>query len=68
MDVIFALGYLEGVSPVSVSLRKDIPAAGSPEADKILGREGSQSSHEGSVLEDSSAEKRDGQNDNGSAA
>lgn len=37
MDVIFALAYLEGVSPVTVSLRKDIPAAGSPEADRILG-------------------------------
>jgi hypothetical protein len=37
MDVIFALAYLEGVSPVAVSLRKDIPAAGTPEADRILG-------------------------------
>ncbi|KAF9452432.1 general substrate transporter [Macrolepiota fuliginosa MF-IS2] len=37
MDVIFALAHLEGVSPVTVSLRKDIPAAGSPEADRILG-------------------------------
>ncbi|KIJ70212.1 hypothetical protein HYDPIDRAFT_77073 [Hydnomerulius pinastri MD-312] len=37
MDVIFALAYNEGVSPVKVSLRKDIPPAGSPEADRILG-------------------------------
>ncbi|EJF56602.1 general substrate transporter [Dichomitus squalens LYAD-421 SS1] len=37
MDVIFALAYKEGVSPVKVSLRKDVPAAGSPEADEILG-------------------------------
>lgn len=39
MDVIFALAHNEGVSPVGVSLRKDIPLAGSPEADKILGIE-----------------------------
>ncbi|TFY54378.1 hypothetical protein EVJ58_g8903 [Rhodofomes roseus] len=37
MDVIFALAYNEGVSPVGVSLRKDVPAAGTPEADEILG-------------------------------
>lgn len=37
MDVIFALAYNEGVSPVAVSLRKDVPPAGSPEADEILG-------------------------------
>ncbi|EUC64987.1 MFS sugar transporter-like protein [Rhizoctonia solani AG-3 Rhs1AP] len=37
MDVVFAQAYNEGVSPVSVSLRKDLPPAGSPEADKILG-------------------------------
>lgn len=37
MDVIFALAYNEGVSPVAVSLRKDVPAAGTPEADEILG-------------------------------
>lgn len=37
MDVIFALAYKEGVSPVKVSLRKDIPSAGTPEADEILG-------------------------------
>jgi hypothetical protein len=39
MDVIFALAYDEGVSPVIVSLRKDIPLAGSKEADRILGVE-----------------------------
>lgn len=37
MDVIFALAYNEGISPVAVSLRKDLPLAGSPEADQILG-------------------------------
>ncbi|KAE9410345.1 hypothetical protein BT96DRAFT_953007 [Gymnopus androsaceus JB14] len=37
MDVIFALAYLENVSPVAVSLRKDVPPAGSPEAERILG-------------------------------
>lgn len=37
MDVVFALAYREGVSPVKVSLRNDIPLAGSPEADAILG-------------------------------
>jgi len=37
MDVVFALAHLEGVSPVKVSLRKDVPLAGSPEADVILG-------------------------------
>jgi hypothetical protein len=36
MDVIFALAYNEGISPVEVSLRKDIPPAGSPEARMIL--------------------------------
>lgn len=37
MDVIFALAYKEGVSPVSVSLRTDVPPAGSKEANRILG-------------------------------
>lgn len=37
MDVVFALAYNEGTSPVNVSLRKDVPAAGTPEADEILG-------------------------------
>jgi len=37
MDVVFALAYIEGVSPVKVSLRSDVPLAGSPEADVILG-------------------------------
>jgi len=37
MDVVFALAYNEGVSPVAVSLRKDVPPAGTPEADEILG-------------------------------
>ncbi|KAG0699501.1 general substrate transporter [Suillus ampliporus] len=39
MDVVFALAYNEGVSPVKVSLRKDVPLAGSPEANRILGIE-----------------------------
>jgi len=37
MDVIFALAHIEGVSPVSVSLREDVPTAGSTEANRILG-------------------------------
>ncbi|EJC98736.1 general substrate transporter [Fomitiporia mediterranea MF3/22] len=37
MDVVFALAHNEGVSPVKVSLRKDVPRAGSREADEILG-------------------------------
>ena len=37
MDVVFALAYNEGISPVKVSLRKDVPLAGTPEADEILG-------------------------------
>ncbi|KAH8118587.1 general substrate transporter [Phellopilus nigrolimitatus] len=37
MDIVFALAHNEGVSPVGVSLRKDVPPAGSPEADEILG-------------------------------
>ncbi|THU93674.1 general substrate transporter [Dendrothele bispora CBS 962.96] len=37
MDVVFALAYLEKVSPVGVSLRKDVPLAGSKEAEEILG-------------------------------
>ncbi|CAA7259651.1 unnamed protein product [Cyclocybe aegerita] len=39
MDVIFALAHREGVSPVSVSLRRDVPMAGSPEANMILGHD-----------------------------
>ncbi|KAH9482803.1 MFS-type transporter oryC [Psilocybe cubensis] len=37
MDIIFAIAYNESVSPVAVSLRKDIPKAGSAEANRILG-------------------------------
>ncbi|KAI0796543.1 general substrate transporter [Abortiporus biennis] len=40
MDVVFALAYNEGVSPVAVSLRNDVPPAGTPEADEILGLSG----------------------------
>ncbi|KAG7449357.1 general substrate transporter [Guyanagaster necrorhizus] len=46
MDVIFAIAYNEKVSPVAVSLRKDIPAAGTPEADRILGFTSAMSSRE----------------------
>jgi hypothetical protein len=54
MDVIFALAYKEGVSPVKVSLRKDIPSAGTPEADEILGVSMSRGS--GSVNEEKGKE------------
>ena len=37
----FALAYNEGVSPVGVSLRKDVPRAGTREGDIILGIESS---------------------------
>lgn len=37
MDIVYAVAYNEGVSPVKVSFRKDLPPAGSPEADEILG-------------------------------
>ena len=37
MDVVFAIAHRENVSPVAVSLRKDLPSAGSPEADEIMG-------------------------------
>ncbi|KIJ58852.1 hypothetical protein HYDPIDRAFT_33764 [Hydnomerulius pinastri MD-312] len=37
LDVVFALAYNEGLDPVKVSLRKDVPLAGSREADEILG-------------------------------
>lgn len=53
MDIIFALAYNEGVSPVKVSLRKDVPLAGSPEADEILGV----TSSEGASVRDSAREK-----------
>ncbi|KAF9469079.1 general substrate transporter [Collybia nuda] len=48
MDVVFALAYNEGISPVTVSLRKDVPLAGSPEADRILGFENNSDSNSGS--------------------
>ncbi|KAG1840905.1 general substrate transporter [Suillus subalutaceus] len=37
LDVVFALAYITGEDPVKVSLRKDVPLAGSQEADEILG-------------------------------
>ncbi|KAL5535988.1 hypothetical protein ACEPAF_4082 [Sanghuangporus sanghuang] len=51
MDVVFALAHNEGVSPVKVSLRKDVPPAGSREADVILG------------ISDGSARKKDESSD-----
>lgn len=58
MDVIFAVAHLEGVSPVAVSLRKDLPLAGSAEGDRILGYKPGVNSSEGS-LERSSNETAD---------
>ncbi|KAI0347352.1 general substrate transporter [Trametopsis cervina] len=49
MDVVFALAHREGVSPVQVSLRKDVPPAGTPEADEILGLRDTASEREKSV-------------------
>ncbi|KAI0321836.1 general substrate transporter [Amylostereum chailletii] len=37
MDIIFAIAYHEKISPVKVANRTDLPVAGSPEADAILG-------------------------------
>lgn len=37
LDVVFALAHVTGEDPVKVSLRKDVPLAGSREADEILG-------------------------------
>ncbi|KAG2126227.1 general substrate transporter [Suillus clintonianus] len=37
LDVVFALAHNTGEDPVKVSLRKDVPLAGSREADEILG-------------------------------
>ncbi|KAH7924024.1 general substrate transporter [Leucogyrophana mollusca] len=59
MDVIFALAYNEGVSPVGVSLRKDIPLAGSPEADRILGIEPSPHNRTSSFLQNIPGAERD---------
>lgn len=62
MDVIFALAHNEGVSPVAVSLRKDVPLAGSAEADKILGIDTTQrsggASDSGSETREEKAESR----------
>jgi len=38
LDIIFALAHEEGKNPVSISLSGNIPEAGTPEADVILGR------------------------------
>jgi hypothetical protein len=37
MDLVFAVAYREGVSPVAVAARKDLPIAGTPQADEVLG-------------------------------
>ncbi|KAJ3855635.1 general substrate transporter [Lentinula lateritia] len=56
MDVVFALAYLENVSPVTVSLRKDVPSAGSPEAERILGLQAGSISNSDEVLPREEAE------------
>lgn len=38
LDLVFAVAHESGENPVAVSLSGDIPAAGSPEAERILGR------------------------------
>lgn len=38
LDIIFAQAYETGQNPVAVSISGDIPSAGSPEAERILGR------------------------------
>ncbi|PCH41296.1 sugar transporter [Wolfiporia cocos MD-104 SS10] len=52
MDVVFALAYNEGVSPVAVSLRKDVPPAGTPEADEILGVRSSDRDSRSDIVEE----------------
>lgn len=37
LDLIFAIAYDQGVNPVGISRRGDLPAAGSKEAEEILG-------------------------------
>jgi hypothetical protein len=37
MDIVFAVAYREGISPVRVAERDDLPIAGSSEADELLG-------------------------------
>lgn len=61
MDVVFALAYNEGVSPVEVSLRKDVPPAGTPEADEILGinTENRSPSHDGDSRDDGRVAKQE---------
>ena len=51
----FALAYNEGVSPVGVSLRKDVPRAGTKEADVILGIDSNRRKR-GGVTPDSTSE------------
>ncbi|KAI0033759.1 general substrate transporter [Vararia minispora EC-137] len=50
MDILFAVAYREGVSPVSVAKRDDLPIAGTPEADEILGISVSQPISSGGFL------------------
>jgi hypothetical protein len=38
LDIIFALAHEQGISPVTISKSGEIPEAGSPEAEAILGR------------------------------
>ena len=37
LDLIFAIAHDQGVNPVGISRRGDVPAAGSKEAEEILG-------------------------------
>jgi len=39
LDIIFAMGHEQNKSPVWISTKGDIPEAGSPEAQRILGRQ-----------------------------
>lgn len=61
MDVVFALAYNEGVSPVGVSLRKDVPLAGTREADEILGLVQPEEQRNSSEIYESPREKKEGE-------
>ncbi|KZT60338.1 general substrate transporter [Calocera cornea HHB12733] len=52
MDIIFAVAYAENISPVTVSLRKDLPVAGSAEADEVLGLKRKERGREGTIKEE----------------
>lgn len=46
LDIIFALAHDQGKNPVAISLSGNIPEAGSPEADAVLGRSSGRSSND----------------------